>query len=62
MIYLIRHAESAANAGKKTDNVKDIPLTPKGLQQSIDLLSRIPKKPDLIIVSPTLERSKRQHH
>jgi len=52
MIYLIRHAESESNAGGKTANAKDIPLTEKGVQQSLDLVQKIPKKPDLIVVSP----------
>ena len=51
MIYLIRHAESESNTGGKTANAKDIPLTEKGVQQSFDLAQRIPKKPDLIVVS-----------
>jgi len=54
MIYLIRHAESVGNAGGKTINAKEIPLTEKGFQQSIDLLQRISGKPDLIVVSPYL--------
>ena len=54
MIYLIRHAESVSNAGLATDKVHEIPLTEKGIQQSIDLLERIPEKPDLIVVSPYL--------
>ena len=54
MTYLIRHAESEGNAGGKTIIVKEIPLSEKGIRQSIDLLQRIPEKPDLIVVSPYL--------
>ena len=54
MIYLIRHAESVSNAGGKTCNVRDIPLSDKGFQQAMDLPDRIAEKPDLIIVSPYL--------
>ena len=54
MIYFIRHAESVSNAGGKTGNVKEIPLSEKGFQQSLDLLKKICIKPDLIIVSPYL--------
>ena len=52
MIYLIRHAESVSNAGGRTMSDKSNPLSEEGLQQSIDLVRRIPAKPDLIIVSP----------
>jgi broad specificity phosphatase PhoE len=52
MIYLIRHAESVGNAGGKTVNSKTNPLTEEGIRQSVDLLSKIPEKPDLIVVSP----------
>ena len=52
MIYLIRHAESVSNAGGRTVNDKENPLTEKGVQQSIDLLQQISEKPDLIVVSP----------
>ena len=52
MIYLIRHAESVSNAGGKTMSDQENPLSETGRQQSVDLLQRIPEKPDLIIVSP----------
>ena len=54
MIYLIRHAESVGNAGGKNFSCELNPLTEKGIQQSIELLQRIPEKPDLIVVSPYL--------
>jgi len=54
MFYLIRHAESVSNAGGKTINDKENHLSEKGFQQSVDLLQRIPGKPDLIVVSPYL--------
>jgi broad specificity phosphatase PhoE len=54
MIYLIRHAESVGNIGGRTADVKEIPLSEKGIRQSIDLIRRIPEKPDLIVVSPYL--------
>jgi broad specificity phosphatase PhoE len=54
MIYLIRHAESESNAGLATYRVSEIPLTEKGRLQSVDLLDKIPGKPDLIVVSPYL--------
>jgi len=52
MIYLIRHAESVGNAGGRTASPSDNPLTEKGIRQSVELLKRLPEKPDLIVVSP----------
>lgn len=42
-IYLIRHAESLANAGGKSLPDREIPLSEKGLQQAQSLLQRLPK-------------------
>lgn len=53
-IRLIRHAQSAANAGLPTDDPGSIPLTPEGNRQSMALAGAITSSPDLIITSPFL--------
>lgn len=42
-IYLIRHAESLANAGGKSLPDREIPLSEKGQQQAQELIQRLPK-------------------
>lgn len=49
---IIRHAESLANAGEKTDTHDTIPLTEKGRQQALELAESLDVTPDLIVVSP----------
>lgn len=49
---LIRHAESAANAGLPTDAPDSIPLTEHGRSQAQDVARSIAGRPDLIIASP----------
>lgn len=56
-VWLIRHAESTANAGAATYSPEVIPLTEKGLAQAQSVADQISKRPDLIVVSPFL-RSK----
>jgi broad specificity phosphatase PhoE len=51
-VRLIRHAESAANAGLATTAPDTIPLTEKGLMQAWALADSITSAPDLIISSP----------
>lgn len=51
-IYIIRHAESASNAGEKTDDHHSIPLTAKGRTQAQELAETLAIKPDLIVISP----------
>ncbi|MGQ0287167.1 histidine phosphatase family protein [Pasteurellaceae bacterium 22721_9_1] len=41
-IYLIRHAESLANAGGKSMQDCDIPLSERGQQQAVQLAQRLP--------------------
>jgi 2,3-bisphosphoglycerate-dependent phosphoglycerate mutase len=53
-IWLIRHAESTANAGAVTSLPETIPLTEKGFEQARYIASSFEKQPDLIIVSPFL--------
>lgn len=53
-IYLIRHGESAANAGLKTFDTATIPLTPLGRTQAAAVPDRLPKQLDYIIYSTYL--------
>lgn len=53
-IWLIRHAESLANAGAATSTPKEIPLSEKGFTQAQILAGSIVRRPDLIVVSPYL--------
>lgn len=53
-IYLIRHGESAANAGLKTEATDLIPLTPLGHEQARIVPSRLPNTLDYIIHSTYL--------
>lgn len=53
-ITLIRHAQSAANAGLATSDHATIPLTDLGYLQAANLPNKINIPPDLIIVSPFL--------
>lgn len=51
--WLIRHGESAANAGERTADPASIPLTALGWQQAHSLVERLPQ-PDRVIVSQYL--------
>ncbi|MBP2262294.1 broad specificity phosphatase PhoE [Pseudomonas sp. BP8] len=51
-IRLVRHAESAANAGQATQDHASIPLTPRGLKQAIEVAKSFSKAPQLIVASP----------
>lgn len=51
-VRLIRHGESAANAGQASRDHESIPLTPRGLQQAITVARSFTETPDLIVVSP----------
>lgn len=53
-IWLVRHGESAANAGHATDNPADIPLTEEGHKQAKNVSLLFEKPPNLIITSPFL--------
>ena len=52
LVRLIRHAESAANAGLATTAPDSIPLTEKGQLQARAIADSITSAPDLIISSP----------
>ena len=53
-IRLLRHGQSAANAGAASRDHATIPLTDKGREQARDIAQSITQAPDLIIVSPFL--------
>jgi len=51
-VWLIRHAESTGNIGEATTTPREIPLSPRGLEQADRLAEQFPARPDLIVVSP----------
>jgi len=51
-VRLIRHGESAANAGKASLDHSSIPLTPKGVEQARLVAGSFVQAPDLIVASP----------
>lgn len=53
-VRLIRHGESAANAGEPTRDHASIPLTAKGLEQARMVAQSITSPPGLILASPFL--------
>lgn len=53
-VRLIRHGESAANAGEPTRDHASIPLTAKGLEQARIVAHSHTSAPDLIVASPFL--------
>jgi broad specificity phosphatase PhoE len=54
MIYMVRHGQSASNAGGITTCASDICLSEKGWQEARGFAQEVDKKPDMIIVSPFL--------
>ncbi|RZS34251.1 broad specificity phosphatase PhoE [Herbihabitans rhizosphaerae] len=52
LVWLIRHAESVANAGAATDDPSGIPVTERGEAQADHLANAIPRPPALIVTSP----------
>jgi len=52
MIYLVRHAQSTVNAGKRVENANDALLTEKGVEQALDFAHGFSQTPDLIVHSP----------
>ncbi|MCF5667769.1 histidine phosphatase family protein [Pseudomonas marginalis] len=51
-VRLIRHGESAANAGEASLDHASIPLTPKGVEQACLVAGSFVQAPDLIVASP----------
>ncbi len=54
IVWLIRHAESEANAGLPTFGPAQIPLTTRGFEQARHIAARFEQAPSLIVVSPYL--------
>ena len=54
LTWLIRHGQSAANAGLPTTGYGEVPLTPLGQQQAREVADRIARQPDLLITSAFL--------
>jgi broad specificity phosphatase PhoE len=57
LTWLIRHGQSASNAGLPTTGHDDVPLTEFGLAQARELAQRFERAPDLLILSPFLRAS-----
>ena len=51
-VRLIRHGQSAANAGQASRDHASIPLTPLGLEQARMIAGSFSVAPDLIVASP----------
>ena len=51
-VRLVRHGESAANAGAATLDHASIPLTEKGIEQAKRVVQSVGRAPELIVVSP----------
>jgi broad specificity phosphatase PhoE len=51
-VRLVRHGESAANAGAVTLDHASIPLTEKGIEQAKRVAQSVSRAPELIIASP----------
>lgn len=51
-VKLIRHGESAANAGQASPDHASIPLTPKGVEQAHLMSGSFAQAPTLIVASP----------
>jgi broad specificity phosphatase PhoE len=51
MVYLIRHAESQANAGERIACLNSVNLTENGQAQAQKLADNFNDKPDLIVIS-----------
>jgi broad specificity phosphatase PhoE len=52
--WLVRHGQSAANAGLPTTDHAEAPLTDLGREQAGAVADRIDRQPNLLIVSPYL--------
>lgn len=52
LTWLVRHGQSAANAGLPSVEHADVPLTALGLEQARAVARRVARAPDLLILSP----------
>lgn len=51
-VRLVRHGESAANAGAATLDHSSLPLTKKGIEQAKRVAQSVGRAPELIVASP----------
>ena len=54
LTWLIRHGQSASNAGLPTTGYGEVPLTALGHRQAREVADRVQRQPDLLIVSAFL--------
>jgi broad specificity phosphatase PhoE len=54
LTWLVRHGQSASNAGLPAVGHAEVPLTALGHRQAREVAGRIGRQPDLLIVSPFL--------
>jgi phosphohistidine phosphatase SixA len=52
VIWLVRHGQSAANAGLATEHPATIALTTLGHKQSAQVAQQLPRSPDWVAISP----------
>ena len=52
LTWLVRHGQSASNAGLPAVGAENVPLTELGHRQARALAARVDRQPDLLIVSP----------
>lgn len=54
LTWLIRHGQSASNAGLPTDGYGEVPLTALGRRQAQEVADRVDRQPDLLVASAFL--------
>jgi broad specificity phosphatase PhoE len=54
LIWLVRHGQSASNAGLPAVGHGEVPLTALGQEQAREVARRVDRQPDRLIVSPFL--------
>ncbi|HUJ47936.1 MAG TPA: phosphoglycerate mutase family protein [Rhizomicrobium sp.] len=57
LTWLIRHGQSASNAGLPATGYDEIPLTELGQRQAQEVAARVERQPDLLITSKFLRAS-----
>ncbi|MFA5340044.1 MAG: histidine phosphatase family protein [Candidatus Omnitrophota bacterium] len=71
-VYLIRHAESEANAGGRTSEPSKVALSPAGIKQAEEMVALISEMPESIVTSsyirttqtaaPLMKKSRKTPH
>ncbi len=54
LTWLIRHGQSASNAGLPTNGYGEVPLTALGRRQAQEVADRVDRQPDLVVASAFL--------